>query len=72
MVGLKPISVGATTVRTVLPGVTTPSVAEIVAVPAETDPATPFDPAALLIVATPGASELQVTEFVRSLVEASL
>src|SRR2546425_6840954 len=45
---------------------TPPKVAVIVVVPAATDVARPFDPLALLIVATPGLDELQVTWVVRS------
>jgi len=42
-----------------------PEAAMIVAVPASTDVASPCEPAALLIVATPVLEELQVTELVR-------
>jgi len=45
---------------------TEPDVAVIVAEPAATDVATPFEPAALLIAATPVFDELQVTDAVRS------
>src|SRR5207249_3389077 len=41
-------------------------------VPAATDVARPFDPLALLIVATPGLDELQVTWVVRSCIVLSL
>src|SRR5712692_11651405 len=57
--------VAAVTVSVVLPE-TPPKVAVIVVVPAATDVARPFDPLALLIVATPGLDELQVTWVVRS------
>src|SRR2546426_4879188 len=49
-----------------------PSVAVIVAVPAPSAVARPFDPLALLIVATPGLDELQVTWVVRSCIVLSL
>lgn len=42
-----------------------PDAALIVVVPAATDVASPYEPAALLIVATPVLDELQVTVFVR-------
>ena len=42
-----------------------PTVAVIVVVPAATAVASPLDPAALLIVATPVLEELQVAEAVR-------
>ena len=45
---------------------TLPDVAEIVAEPAATEVASPFDPAALLMAATPVDDELQVAEAVRS------
>ncbi len=52
---------------------TLPSVAVIVmGPPAATDVARPFDPLALLIVATPGLDELQATWVVRSCVVLSL
>jgi hypothetical protein len=44
--------------------------AVIVVVPAAMAVASPCEPAALLIDATPGTEELQVTEAVRSWVEA--
>ena len=43
---------------------TLPEVAVIVVVPATTDTACPLEPAALLIVATDGTEELQVTDVV--------
>jgi len=49
-----------------------PDVAVIVVEPATTAVASPLDPAALLIVATPMLDELQVTAFVRLCVEPSL
>jgi hypothetical protein len=57
--------VTAFTVSVVFPE-TLPSVAVIMVVPAATDVARPFDPLALLIVATPALDELQVTWVVRS------
>src|SRR5436190_1956032 len=59
------------TVTEVLPEML-PSVAVIMVVPAATDVARPFDPLALLIVATPGLDELQVTWVVRSCIVLSL
>jgi hypothetical protein len=44
-----------------------PEVAVIVVAPISTEVAIPFDPAALLIVATDSADELQVTDVVMSL-----
>src|SRR5256712_13611321 len=49
-----------------------PGGAMIMVVPSATDVARPFDPLALLIVATPGLDELQVTWVVRSCVVLSL
>jgi len=63
--------VTAFTVSVVFPE-TLPSVAVIMVVPAATDVARPFDPLALLIVATPGLDELQVTWVVRSCIVLSL
>src|SRR2546425_12096859 len=63
--------VAAVTVSVVFPE-TLPSVAVIMVVPAATDVARPFDPLALLIVATPGLDELQVTWVVKSCVVLSL
>jgi len=63
--------VTAFTVSVVFPE-TLPSVAVIMVVPAATDVARPFDPLALLIVATPGLDELQVTWVVKSCVVLSL
>ena len=52
------------TVKAAVPE-TLPDVAVIVVVPAVTAVARPFDPAALLIVATPVLEEFQVAEAVR-------
>ena len=54
---------GGVTVRVVEPE-TFPDVAMIVVVPAATEVAFPFDPAALLMVATDLAEELHVTDVV--------
>ncbi len=53
------------TVRSVLPDMPA-RVAVIVVVPAPTDAARPFEPAALLISATPAGTALHVTYSVRS------
>jgi hypothetical protein len=45
-----------------------PDLAVIVVVPAATEVAFPFDPAALLMVATDPAEELQITDVVMSFV----
>ena len=58
---------GVTTVRVVEPEMF-PEVAVIVVIPAATAVAIPFDPAALLIVATEPAEELQITDAVMSFV----
>lgn len=50
---------------------TLPAVAVIVVVPTATEVASPFDPAALLIVATPTVLEVQVTVLVRFCVDPS-
>ena len=50
---------------------TLPEVAEIIEEPAAMEVASPFDPAALLMAATPVDDELQVAEAVRSWVEPS-
>jgi hypothetical protein len=63
-------SVAEVTVSVVLPDIP-PSVALIVLVPTLTELASPFEPAALLIVATVSADEDQVTADVRSCVELS-
>lgn len=63
-------SVAAFTVRVVDPEML-PKAALIVVVPVATEVANPFEPAALLIVATPVLEELQVTLFVRFCVEVS-
>ena len=71
--------VGVTAMDTSVAGVTVsvvdpvilPDVAVIVVEPAATDVARPFEPAALLMVATPTADEPQVTAVVRSCVELS-
>jgi hypothetical protein len=60
--------VAAVTVRVVLPE-TAPSVAVIVLVPAPEVLASPFDPAALLMVATPVPEEDHVTAVVRLCVD---
>ncbi len=57
-------SVAGVTVMVVEP-VVPPEVAVIVVEPAATEVASPFEPAALLIVATAVADELQVTAVVR-------
>ena len=48
-----------------------PDDAVIVVDPVATEEADPFEPAALLIVATPALDELQVTAVVKSCVELS-
>ena len=66
--------VGVTPMDTSVAGVTVsvmvaeilPDVAVIVVVPVDTEVASPLDPAALLIVATPVFEEFQVTDAVRS------
>jgi hypothetical protein len=58
------ISIAGFTVRLVVPEML-PDVALIVAEPAVTDVARPFEPAALLMVATAVLDELQVTDAVR-------
>lgn len=60
-------SVALVTVNFVVP-LTLPDVAVIMVEPAATEVASPSEPAALLIVATPGVEELQVTTAVRSFV----
>jgi len=57
-------SVAGFTVRVVVPEML-PDAALIVVAPAATDVASPFEPAALLMVATPALDELQVTDAVR-------
>ena len=57
-------SVAGDTVSIVVPDML-PDVAVIVAEPAATDVAKPFDPAALLIVAIPVLDEFQVADVVR-------
>jgi hypothetical protein len=64
------VSVAGVTVR-VVDVETAPDVALMMVEPAATEIADPFDPAALLIVATVVFEELQVTEAVRSWVESS-
>jgi hypothetical protein len=61
----------AVTVNVVFPE-TIPDVAVIVEVPAATPVASPLEPAALLICATPERDELQVTAAVMFCVELSL
>ncbi len=61
------LSVAELTIRVVEPEML-PEVAVMVAVPAATDVACPLEPAALLIVATDAADELQVTDVVMSCV----
>ena len=63
-------NVAAVTVRVVLP-VIVPLVAEMVVVPTLAAVASPLVPAVLLIVATAGLEEAQVTCCVRSWVELS-
>ncbi len=63
-------SVAAVTVSVVEPEIL-PDVAVIVVVPAATEVASPFEPAALLIVAAAVLDELQVTAAVRFCVELS-
>jgi hypothetical protein len=58
------VSVAAVTVRVVDPDIL-PDVALIVVEPVATGVANPWDPAALLMVATPVLDELQVTAVVR-------
>jgi hypothetical protein len=60
-------SVAGVTVRVVLSEML-PNIAVIIADPAATGVATPFEPAALLIVAAERDAELQVTSFVKSCV----
>ena len=60
-------SVAVVTVNVVLPEIS-PDVAVIVVMPANAEVASPLKPAALLMVATAGAEELQVTDDVRSCV----
>jgi hypothetical protein len=76
MLGLVGVTVRETRVAGVTVSVVdadTPlKVALIVVEPALTDVASPFEPAALLMVATPVDEELQVTEAVRSWVELSV
>ncbi len=64
------VSVAAVTVNEVDPDML-PDVAVIVVEPAATGVATPLEPAALLIAATPVLEELQVTVVVRFWVEPS-
>jgi hypothetical protein len=66
-------SVAAVTVNVVVPAtLVAGSVAVIVVLPTVTEVARPFDPPALLIVATAGAEEAQVTDVVRFWVVLSL
>jgi len=60
-------SVAGVTVRVVDPEML-PDVAVIVVEPTATDVATPLEPAALLMAATPAADEFQVTDVFRSCV----
>ncbi len=64
------LSVAAVTVSVVEPKML-PDVAVIVVVPAATEVASPYEPAALLIVAAAVLDELQVTAAVRFCVELS-
>ena len=57
-------SVAAVTVNVVLPEIS-PDVAVIVVRPTDAEAAKPLEPAALLMVATAGAEELQITVDVR-------
>ncbi len=63
-------SVAGVTVKVVVPEIL-PEVAVMVVVPTATDVAFPFDPAALLIVATPVFEEIHVIREVISFVELS-
>jgi len=63
-------SVAAVTVNVVDPEIA-PDVAEMVVEPVATEVANPFEPAALLMVATDDADELHVTVVVRLCVEPS-
>jgi hypothetical protein len=65
------ISTAGFTVSVVDPD-TPPDAAVIVVEPAATEVAIPFEPAALLTVATFASEELQVTDAVRSWVELSV
>ena len=67
LVGVTPMdtSVAGVTVSVVVPWIL-PDVAVIVVGPVATEVASPLDPAALLIVATPVSDELQVTAAVKS------
>ena len=72
MLGLTGVTVIATsaagvTVNVVLPEIS-PDVAVTVVMPAATDVASPLKPTALLMVATVGTEEVQVTDNVRSCV----
>ena len=58
-------SVAAVTLNVVLPEIA-PDVAVIVVTPTAAEVANPLEPAALLMVATAGLEELQVTDDVRS------
>jgi hypothetical protein len=64
-------SVAGVTVR-VVEADTPPEVALIVVEPVSTEVASPFEPAALLMVAIPVDEELHVTDAVRSWVEPSV
>jgi hypothetical protein len=65
-----PVSVAGVTVNVVLPEIS-PDVAVIVVIPANSEVASPLKPAALLIAATAGAEDVQVTDDVKILVVAS-
>ena len=58
-------SVAGVIVSVVDPDMLPPNVAVIVVVPTVMEVASPCEPAALLMAATPAADELQATEFVR-------
>lgn len=64
-------SVAADTVNVVLPEIA-PDVAVMVVIPTNNEVASPFKPAALLIVAIVGAEDVQVTDDVRFCVVASV
>jgi hypothetical protein len=66
------VGLAATVTLSVVDADTPPETAVIVVVPSATAVASPFDPAALLTVATPVDEELQVTDAVRSWVELSV
>ena len=63
-------SVAAVTVNVVLPEIS-PDAAVIVVTPANNDVASPLEPAALLMAATVGTEDVQVTVDVKILVVAS-